>query len=204
MSRHISALIETFKSECFATQRANLTVGRLKSPHYAILEDIMGIKLYEVSPVYIDYLGAYASHLFQNKKPGQHNERKYIGIILQVNDMNYFAPLSSLKPKHEKMTNRLDIIKIGQYAVININNMFPVPEGLYTYVDISKVKNAQYRKLLMSEYRIIRKLQDKIKKNAAELYKQKTEKKISTALTNRCNDFLLLEKMCRQYKKKKY
>lgn len=87
--------------------------------------------------------------------------------------MNYFAPLSSFKLKHERMKNRLDFIKVGNYAVININNMFPVPDGEYTYVDIPKTKNLQYRKLLTTEYRIIRKLQDKIKNNAAEVYKHK-------------------------------
>ncbi|MEY8379170.1 type III toxin-antitoxin system ToxN/AbiQ family toxin, partial [Lachnospiraceae bacterium 56-18] len=63
----------------------------------------MSIKLYEVNPKYIDYLIPYAPHLFQNKQPGQSNERKYIGIVLIVNGMNYFAPLSSFKAKHEKM-----------------------------------------------------------------------------------------------------
>lgn len=160
----------------------------------------MDIKLYEVNPAYIEYLSAYAPHLFHNKKPGQHNERKYIGVILQVNDTNYFAPLSSFKAKHKKMQEGLDFIKIGQYAVLNINNMFPVPTGLYTYVDISKEKDEQYKKLLMAEYRIIRKLQDRIKKNAAQIYKLKTAGK-SSVLTKRCNDFLLLEDKCKQYKK---
>ncbi len=41
----------------------------------------MSIRLYEVNSKYIDYLIPYAPHLFHNKKPGQHNERKYIGII---------------------------------------------------------------------------------------------------------------------------
>lgn len=160
----------------------------------------MEIKLYEVNPRYIDYLVPYAPHLFQNKQPGQHNERKYIGIILTVNSIKYFAPLSSFKSKHERMKNGLDFIKIGNYAVININNMFPVPDGEYTYVDIPKVKNAQYRKLLTTEYRIIRKLQDKIKKNAAEVYKHKIDKGNFTALGKRCNDFMLLEEKCKQYK----
>lgn len=71
------------------------------------------------------------------------------------------------------MKNGLDFIKIGDYAVININNMFSVPNGEYTYVDIPTVKDSQYRKLLMTEYHIIRKLQDKIMKNAAEVYKHK-------------------------------
>lgn len=159
----------------------------------------MSIELYEVNPKYIDYLLPFAPHLFHNKKPGQHNERKYIGIILVVEDIKYFAPLSSYKPKHDKMKNVIDFIKIGNYAVININNMFPVPEGEYTYVDIKTIKNKQYRKLLMEEYRIIKKLQNKIRKNARELYKHKKEKGRATLLAKRCNDFLLLEEKCRKY-----
>ena len=142
----------------------------------------MAIELYEVNPKYIDYLVPHAPHMFQNKKPEQHNERKYIGIVLVINDMKYFAPLSSFKPKHEGMKNGLDFLKVGNYAVINLNNMFPVPDGEYAYVDIPKVKNLQYRKLLMTEYRLIRKMQDKIRNNAAEVYKHKTNKENMTAL----------------------
>ena len=61
------------------------------------------IKLYEIDPAYVSYLLSFTPHLFQNKKPGQQNERKYIGVVLRVNGMDYFAPLSSFKPKHEKM-----------------------------------------------------------------------------------------------------
>ena len=43
---------------------------------------------------------------FHNKRPEQQNERKYIGIILQVNGMDYFAPLSSYKPKHARRACR--------------------------------------------------------------------------------------------------
>lgn len=148
----------------------------------------------------INYLLPYSPHLFHNKQPGQQNNRKYIGVILNVNDMNYFAPLSSFKAKHEKMKKGLDFIKVGNYAVININNMFPVPNGEYVYVDIQKEANHQYRKLLMTEYRIIRKLQDKIRNNARELYKHKIDKGTSTALAKRCNDFVLLEEKCRVYR----
>ena len=108
----------------------------------------MSIRLYEVNSKYIDYLIPYAPHLFHNKKPGQHNERKYIGIILIVNNMNYFTPLSSYKPKHDKMKNCLDFLKIGNYAVININNMFPVPEGEYQYVHIPEIKKHPVSKIV--------------------------------------------------------
>ena len=73
------------------------------------------IKLYEISPAYIDYLAPYVPHLFQNKQAGQQNERKYIGVILSVNGMDYFAPLSSFKEKHRRMQEGLDFIKIRNY-----------------------------------------------------------------------------------------
>lgn len=158
------------------------------------------MKFYEVDSRYIDYLLSFVPHLFRNKQVEQQNERKYIGVVLEVNGMKYFAPLSSHKPKHEKMKNGLDFIKVGNYAVININNMFPVPERCYTYVDFSKERNQKYKKLLITEYRIILGLQDKIRKNAAELYKQKIQNGNKTALTKRCNDFLLLEEKCKHYK----
>ena len=160
----------------------------------------MAIELYEVNPKYIDYLIPFAQLLFHNKKKDQVNERKYIGIILTVNNMNYFAPLSSFKDKHIKMKNSLDFLQVGNYAVINLNNMFPVPDGEYTYVDIPKINNKQYRKLLMSEYRIIRKMQDKIRKNALEVYKHKIDLSNITSLSKRCNDFSLLELKCEEYK----
>ena len=54
-------------------------------------EKILSIKLYEVDHEYIDYLAPFALHLFHNKKQEQQNERKYIGVILVVDDMKYFA-----------------------------------------------------------------------------------------------------------------
>lgn len=157
------------------------------------------IKLYEINNNYINYLSPHAPHLFFNKKPKQKNERKYIGIILQINDMDYFAPLSSFKPKHSSMKEMIDFIKIKNYAVINLNNMFPVPSSEYTYVDISKEKDLKYRSLLLSEYRYIKAIQDKIRKNALIIYKHKIENKNSTGLAKRCNDFLLLEELCKKY-----
>ena len=121
-------------------------------------------------------------------------------MILTVNGMEYFAPLSSFKPKHAHMQEALDFIKIKNYAVININNMFPVPAGLAEYVDISKERNQKYKSLLLAEYRAIKAMQEKIRKNAQLVYKHKVENGNSTALAKRCNDFLLLESACKQYK----
>lgn len=162
----------------------------------------MAIEFYEVEPKYINYLVPFAPHLFHNKKPGQQNERKYIGVVITVRGLDYFAPLSSYKEKHKRMKESLDFLKIGDYAVINLNNMFPVPVGSYSRVNIRAEKNLQYRKLLEAEYRLIRKMQDKILKNAEEVYKHKCSNGNSTSLAKRCNDFELLEKALSDYKKK--
>lgn len=159
------------------------------------------IRLYEVDADYIDYLLPFAPHLFQNKKTGQKNERKYIGIVFYINGFDYFAPLSSFKDKHRRMKESLDFIKVKDYAVINLNNMFPVPPSERKYVDIGKEKNSNYRALLLAEYRFIKSIQEKIRKNAQNVYKIKIKDDASSALAKRCNDFLALEKACTEYLK---
>lgn len=113
------------------------------------------IKLYEIDERYIEYLLPLAPHLFKNKKENQKNCRKYIGVILVVNGFEYFAPLSSFKEKHRRMQESLDFLKVKHYAVINLNNMFPVPDGVCTYVDISKEANPKYKALLLAEYQSV-------------------------------------------------
>ncbi|MCC8112302.1 MAG: type III toxin-antitoxin system ToxN/AbiQ family toxin [Ruminococcus sp.] len=157
------------------------------------------IKLYEVNPAYVDYLVPLAPHLFHNKQAGQTNERKYIGIVLKINGFEYFAPLSSFKSKHRKIKESLDLIKVKDYAVINLNTMFPVPKSERTYVNIQAEKNLQYRNLLLAEYRVINSLQQKIRKNAMTLYQIKKRDGDKTALSKRCNDFLRLEKASLSY-----
>ena len=159
------------------------------------------IKLYEIDPKYISFLTAFAPHLFRNKQAGQNNERKYIGVVLYINGYEYFAPLSSFKDKHLKMKDSIDFLKIKQYAVINLNNMFPVPSGLCTYVDINAQRNPKYKALLLAEYRFIKSIQEKIRKNAKTLYQLKLKEGDSTPLSKRCNDFLLLEDACKKYKR---
>lgn len=156
------------------------------------------IKIYEINPTYVNYLLPYAPHLFHNRKKGQKNERKYIGVVLKINGIDYFAPLSSFKPKHNTMKEGLDFIKIKSYAVINLNNMFPAPLEECSYVEINSIKNPAYRSLLLSEYRFIKSIENKIRKNASSLYKHKITNN-NTPLAKRCNDFLLLETACKSY-----
>lgn len=73
------------------------------------------IKIYGVKDAYIKYLSQYQEHLFLHK--GNSFGRKYIGTVVEINGLSYFAPLSSFKSKHKKMKERVDFIKIKDYAV---------------------------------------------------------------------------------------
>lgn len=157
------------------------------------------IQLYEVDPRYIQYLSYYEPRLFHNKQPEQTHTRKYIGIVLHIHGFDYFAPLSSYKDKHRRMKDNIDFIKVKEYAVINLNNMFPVPVSAYHYVDIQKERDVRYKALLWAEYYYIKSIQKKIRKNAAVLYTIKARDGNSTALARRCNDFTKLEEACRLY-----
>jgi protein AbiQ len=64
--------------------------------------------------------------------------RPFVGILLTVEDLNYFAPLASPKPKHKNMKNQLDFIKIngGEWGIINLNNMIPIHTNCLGKIDI--------------------------------------------------------------------
>ncbi len=206
MSEFLLTLNKKFTSECFATHKCELNKGKCDAcPLFYAMEDCYmakkeDIRFYEINPKYIDYLLPYAPHMYANKQPGQNNERKYIGVVLRINDMDYFAPLSSAKKKHKYIEEGLDFIKVKNYAVINLNNMFPVPTSVCTPVDFSKERNTKYRDLLRAEYRFIKMIEEKIWKNARLLYNHKIKNGTDTPLAKRCNDFLLLEQKCKEYK----
>ncbi len=74
----------------------------------------MKLKLYEINSDYISYLRLYEPYLFYGNKAPNHNSRKYIGMVLEINDFQYFAPLSSFKEKNCQYRALL----ISEYRVI--------------------------------------------------------------------------------------
>lgn len=155
------------------------------------------IRIYEIKNEYIQFLANYQKHIFL-QKDGKNN-RKYIGIVLEINKMKYFAPLSSYKDKHKKMSESVDFIKIKEYAVINLNNMIPVPADQIIELDINKEKDLSYRYLLQAESREVNRQKSRITKNAEIVYSHKIHNGNGTALAKRTNDFILLENLCKKY-----
>ena len=155
------------------------------------------LKIYEIDSRYVKYLSAYQEHIFFSER--DISSRKYIGIVLEINGFKYFAPLSSYKAKHKKMAEGVDFIKIKDYAVINLNNMIPVPDGEFNLVDVNGTKDPHYRFLLQAESREINRQRNRILKNADIVYKHKLRNVDTTPLAKRTNDFIKLEKACKTY-----
>lgn len=79
------------------------------------------ITICSVKDDYIDFLRTYDKKVSLNKG----EKRRYVGALIEVNSLKYFAPLSSPKEKHKTFQNKKpDIIKLqdGELGVININN----------------------------------------------------------------------------------
>ncbi len=163
------------------------------------------MKFYNVKDSYIQFLSGYDDKVRENKN----ESRPYVGIVLEVDDIKYYAPFTSPKPKHRKMKNSKDFRKIhnGKYGAINFNNMIPVPDEALILMDIANEPDAQYRRLLQNQYRDIKKdanailataanLRTLILKDDSELTEQ--DKRIK----ERCCNLAILEKVYKQYSKK--
>ena len=136
----------------------------------------------------------------------------FLGIVLKSNhNIEYFAPLTSYKPKFEKLNNDIDFYKIvGQnhkiHGAININNMIPVPKEQYSVItfdnlpDFREFNNRReqkhYWKLLQTELSYIN--EDLLLNNAKKLFALVKEKPDSH-IAKRCCNFSLLEEKCKQF-----
>ncbi|MBQ8472406.1 MAG: type III toxin-antitoxin system ToxN/AbiQ family toxin [Bacilli bacterium] len=160
-------------------------------------------KIVKVDSKYCDYL-----RTFDNKVPynaGRKDLRPFIGVLFMVSNCEYFAPLSSPKPKHKLLKNTLDLLKIndGIYGVINFNNMIPVEKNNYIEFDLNKKtndKNEIFRiNLLRNQLRWLTSNKKEVLTKSKLLYNLYKNKKLPKNVEDRCCNFPLLEEKCREY-----
>ncbi|MFR4520921.1 MAG: type III toxin-antitoxin system ToxN/AbiQ family toxin [Fusobacterium sp.] len=153
------------------------------------------MKLYTINEEYINFLKIFSENVKYNKN----ESRPYVGIVLKINEYNYFAPLGSPKLKHITMKESLDFVKIdyGTLGVINLNNMIPVPLEEINKIDFSKF-DKKYQELLKDQARWIYENTKKINKKSCNLYRLITTKE-NTIFHKRSNNFKFLEKKMSEY-----
>ena len=110
------------------------------------------IYFYTVNPSYCDFLRQFDKCVPYNfdKK----DTRPFVGVLIKINDSLYYAPLTSPKPKHLKMKNQLDFIKIkgGELGAINLNNMIPIPQSELKEISFSSYSDDKYKSLLQNQW----------------------------------------------------
>lgn len=160
-------------------------------------------KIVKVNSNYCDYL-----RLFDNKVPynaGQKQLRPFVGVLFMVGKCEYFAPLSSPKPKHMSLKNTLDLVKIdnGVYGVVNFNNMIPVTSKNYIEFDLNKrttdKKEMLRIELLRNQLRWLTLNRKEINKKSKLLYSLYKNNKLPKNVKDRCCNFPLLEEKCRNF-----
>lgn len=159
------------------------------------------IRLYEIDDEYVEYLRKYDEKVLSPKVEDRKQTRKYIGVILNTQDFNYFIPLSSYKPEtYDLMYESISLKKIEDMAVLRINNMIPVVKNVIHEINFSLVTDEQYRILLQNEYRIIKSREREIRTDARIVYSYRlNNKNKGKGLYKICCDFKLLENVAQKW-----
>ena len=163
--------------------------------------------LVEIDSIYCDYLRKFDKKVPYNYDSKKH--RPFIGVLFEVNNFKYFAPLSSPKPKHKKMKTKLDFLKLknGELGVINFNNMIPVKNKNIRKINLDKIyknkKKQNYINLLKEQIYWLNRNDEKLFFRSKKLYDKYISGTLNKNIAKRCCDFLLLEEKCDYYNKKK-
>lgn len=154
------------------------------------------MELYRVDTEYYNYL-----HYYEAKIPYIEDEkenRPFIGVILNVNGKNFFAPLTSPKRKHLIMKDMQDFLKIddGRLGGINLNNMMPIPKCYLEKIKLYELEDEKYKIMLKKQIRWINQNSLRIHNRARNLYYLILNGHTTEQLLKRCCDFRLLERKC--------
>ena len=109
-----------------------------------------------VKEEYINYLKLYDQNVCDN----YHETRPYIGIIIEVNNHKYLAPLTSPSKKYlsyKKYRRIVHPINNAKNGYVRIGNMIPVTVDVIEPVIISAVEDEFYKNILLEQLLYLRK-----------------------------------------------
>ncbi len=165
------------------------------------MSGVQMISLYEIDDNYIEYLRKFDKKVLSPKVEDRKFTRKYVGILLHNKEYNYFIPLSSYKAEvYNNMYESPSLKKIGDMAVLRINNMIPAMDSVIHRINFRDEKDSQYRLLLQNEYRIIKSREREIRTDSRIVYYYRlNDRNKEKGLYKICCDFRLLEEKSKKY-----
>lgn len=152
------------------------------------------LRIYEVDEKYLKYLGRY------DKNVRTKSNRKYYGILITNNNIDYCIPFTSkVKKRNLKLTVNIKE-KDNVIAQLTINNMIPVNSSVVKEINIRNEKDKYY---LYRELYFLRKVkvqEEVLKKaeNALRVLKNKNNKDF-TFFKSICCDYFILEIKCKKW-----
>ena len=170
------------------------------------------LKLYTIDNDYMKYLFNFDNHVMYWDKDNYKSERKYLGVILKINEFKYFAPLSSPKESDYYYKKRVKLIRKSNISIIRLvtdkhvllgkiklSSMIPAKDEYITFYDVEAEPDLKYKDLVLDEIICIRKCKEIILKNARILYSQKSKGYENIDYLKSTIDFKKLEKACLRY-----
>ena len=173
----------------------------------------MSLKLYEVDNNYIDYLKKFDNKVLHHSNPSYNHTRKYLGILFNINEFKYIAPLSSPKQSDYDSDGKIRssskiIIRIIKkqrnnmeelLGTIKLCNMIPICNSkVINEYNLKSETDSRYKNLVQDQLTFINSERHLIIKRAEKLYKKKV--KNSPYYLQNTVDFLLLEKKAKKYR----
>jgi len=143
--------------------------------------------------------------------------KPFFGVLFRQGELVYVTQISHAQPRHEKMRNAPDFIKVyipernpslpdRFVAVVNMNYMFPVHESLLWNLEYREIENhrtfssahekSMYIDLLSKEMEQVNTMG--VERKARKLYDLKIRHPYDR-VAQRCLDFLELEKLAVEY-----
>lgn len=160
------------------------------------------LNFYTVKERYVKYMSQFDKKI--SKSYAEKARRPFIGIVLNVDGILYFAPFTSPKLKHLKMKNTIDFLKIdnGNLGAINFNNMIPIPIDQCVKIDVENESDEIYKTLLYKQINWCNEKENRllILNRAKNLYNKVVNKKLPQRIIDRCCDFKMLEEKSKEYK----
>lgn len=149
---------------------------------------------------------AYADYLRDPKVGDRHipvtdygnGEKFFIGAVLCVNGIKYFAPVSSYTGENSATFPICD--KGKHISSVRLNYMFPVLDDTITWLDITNIQKTSYRDLVQNEYWYCNKHKSEIYDLAEQMYDLRKNGKRMTDDKMYINDFSKLEIAAKNYK----
>lgn len=173
-------------------------------------------KIYSVSDRYISYLREKFPNVYSNKIDNRTHTRKYVGVVIKIEEFKYYIPMSSPKESDYQIAGDNKVIKksiipiirivvknsVGEKELkgtLRISHMIPVPESELELYDLENEPDEAYKDLVQNEIIFIRKNHGKIMNNATVLYKQKQENDTTAGYVKSALPYKEIEELCKQY-----